>query len=189
MQAKAEIAVESRFFFSSRRRHTRSLRDWSSDVCSSDLNAVEVRILQYPPRAAQELVPVAHCEIVVKNLRDRPRRVIDRSQHKLAIARQLRAPLPALRLLFDHFRPIDADVRDLVEEGYAKRFFEIELRFAHAVLVLDAEALQVFAAGTRIHQRLQRLLSAFENLLLYDNPPVEMRLLKMLQDGGEVNRI
>src|SRR5204863_1910272 len=26
------------FFFSSRRRHTRSLRDWSSDVCSSDLD-------------------------------------------------------------------------------------------------------------------------------------------------------
>src|SRR5438874_161185 len=25
------------FFFSSRRRHTMSLRDWSSDVCSSDL--------------------------------------------------------------------------------------------------------------------------------------------------------
>src|SRR5437868_11971070 len=24
------------FFFSSRRRHTRSKRDWSSDVCSSD---------------------------------------------------------------------------------------------------------------------------------------------------------
>src|SRR5690349_23839402 len=29
------------FFFSSRRRHTRSLRDWSSDVCSSDLRAVD----------------------------------------------------------------------------------------------------------------------------------------------------
>src|SRR5256712_10835195 len=27
------------FFFSSRRRHTRSDRDWSSDVCSSDLGA------------------------------------------------------------------------------------------------------------------------------------------------------
>ena len=25
------------FFFSSRRRHTRLVRDWSSDVCSSDL--------------------------------------------------------------------------------------------------------------------------------------------------------
>src|SRR5699024_10576399 len=31
------------FFFSSRRRHTRSKRDWSSDVCSSDL-----RHLVYP---------------------------------------------------------------------------------------------------------------------------------------------
>src|SRR5690625_7507939 len=29
------------FFFSSRRRHTRWLRDWSSDVCSSDLSAAE----------------------------------------------------------------------------------------------------------------------------------------------------
>src|SRR5437868_6145276 len=27
------------FFFSSRRRHTRSKRDWSSDVCSSDLTS------------------------------------------------------------------------------------------------------------------------------------------------------
>src|SRR3712207_7495610 len=33
------------FFFSSRRRHTRYWRDWSSDVCSSDL-----------PRSDEELV-------------------------------------------------------------------------------------------------------------------------------------
>src|SRR5437588_744356 len=31
------IYLVFRFFFSSRRRHTRSLCDWSSDVCSSDL--------------------------------------------------------------------------------------------------------------------------------------------------------
>src|SRR3989442_4288271 len=29
------------FFFSSRRRHTRCGRDWSSDVCSSDLSSSE----------------------------------------------------------------------------------------------------------------------------------------------------
>src|SRR3989449_1442106 len=28
------------FFFSSRRRHTRCSRDWSSDVCSSDLGTI-----------------------------------------------------------------------------------------------------------------------------------------------------
>src|SRR5690606_15064185 len=30
------------FFFSSRRRHTRFSRDWSSDVCSSDLYRIQV---------------------------------------------------------------------------------------------------------------------------------------------------
>src|SRR2546429_8524746 len=33
------IMITCAFFFSSRRRHTRCSRDWSSDVCSSDLNA------------------------------------------------------------------------------------------------------------------------------------------------------
>ena len=32
------------FFFSSRRRHTRSLCDWSSDVCSSDLAITKSKI-------------------------------------------------------------------------------------------------------------------------------------------------
>src|SRR5699024_11325244 len=31
--------IVTMFFFSSRRRHTRSKRDWSSDVCSSDLES------------------------------------------------------------------------------------------------------------------------------------------------------
>src|SRR5947207_4658819 len=36
----AGSSVVRSFFFSSRRRHTRSLCDWSSDVCSSDLGHV-----------------------------------------------------------------------------------------------------------------------------------------------------
>src|SRR3712207_4644368 len=43
------------FFFSSRRRHTRYWRDWSSDVCSSDLRDVG-RPLAGLQRAAQLLV-------------------------------------------------------------------------------------------------------------------------------------
>src|SRR2546428_14184235 len=41
------------FFFSSRRRHTRSDRDWSSDVCSSDLLLV---ILNAAPRRGPKLL-------------------------------------------------------------------------------------------------------------------------------------
>src|SRR5205814_6870915 len=33
------------FFFSSRRRHTRCLSDWSSDVCSSDLGLPAVVVV------------------------------------------------------------------------------------------------------------------------------------------------
>src|SRR3712207_9375793 len=41
------------FFFSSRRRHTRYWRDWSSDVCSSDLGDVAARVR---PEGVEQLV-------------------------------------------------------------------------------------------------------------------------------------
>src|SRR5699024_11461801 len=43
------------FFFSSRRRHTRSKRDWSSDVCSSDL----VKSYRMFDRWATDTLPLA----------------------------------------------------------------------------------------------------------------------------------
>src|SRR5690349_24230584 len=47
------------FFFSSRRRHTRSLRDWSSDVCSSDLGRAHAGAHAVPALGAIA-VEVAH---------------------------------------------------------------------------------------------------------------------------------
>src|SRR3712207_9573468 len=44
------------FFFSSRRRHTRYWRDWSSDVCSSDLRRWGVRLMA-PRRGGPTLGP------------------------------------------------------------------------------------------------------------------------------------
>src|SRR6266513_3411772 len=40
------------FFFSSRRRHTRSKRDWSSDVCSSDLMVTKVSEILLVPNSS-----------------------------------------------------------------------------------------------------------------------------------------
>src|ERR1035438_10837334 len=42
------------FFFSSRRRHTRCLSDWSSDVCSSDLK--QITAVQNPAGTALNFV-------------------------------------------------------------------------------------------------------------------------------------
>src|SRR5699024_4591485 len=41
------------FFFSSRRRHTRSKRDWSSDVCSSDLRPIDLHLKGFEAMGAK----------------------------------------------------------------------------------------------------------------------------------------
>src|SRR5690606_41162541 len=53
------LRLADRFFFSSRRRHTRFSRDWSSDVCSSDLGiSADNRQCERPPGSGRlRLVP------------------------------------------------------------------------------------------------------------------------------------
>src|SRR5690606_3660395 len=57
-----------KFFFSSRRRHTRFSRDWSSDVCSSDLgmatNDGSPLVRLYLNSAVQRIGPESRWEIV-----------------------------------------------------------------------------------------------------------------------------
>src|SRR2546428_7915678 len=51
------------FFFSSRRRHTRSDRDWSSDVCSSDLTSstyTKITTGELPSGVGARLASVGH---------------------------------------------------------------------------------------------------------------------------------
>ena len=52
------------FFFSSRRRHTRLRRDWSSDVCSSDLEGIETRDPSVAPVLSEEFAIDENFEIV-----------------------------------------------------------------------------------------------------------------------------
>src|SRR5262249_60035057 len=52
------------FFFSSRRRHTRLVSDWSSDVCSSDLARSPI-----PEIARQPWVSMDH-GLIVNSLQD-----------------------------------------------------------------------------------------------------------------------
>src|SRR5205814_5471739 len=68
------------FFFSSRRRHTRCLSDWSSDVCSSDLTVRRIVFATLAPsspspqRRRQPLTPrlvALNGAIVDEALRDR----------------------------------------------------------------------------------------------------------------------
>src|SRR5258705_9582606 len=63
------------FFFSSRRRHTRCLSDWSSDVCSSDLMIRRPRPRRRVRRAVHLFPSPAHAHPLLPN--PRPERVAD----------------------------------------------------------------------------------------------------------------
>src|SRR5699024_11883339 len=56
---KAKISTYQCFFFSSRRRHTRSKRDWSSDVCSSDLHPAHPADLPHDPGTGRAAGPLS----------------------------------------------------------------------------------------------------------------------------------
>src|SRR6266498_1876294 len=89
------------FFFSSRRRHTRCGRDWSSDVCSSDLERAEVesvwgaQVPAEPGRDTQAILEAAAKREIdtlflvgVDLLRDFPdaalaRRALENVEHKV----------------------------------------------------------------------------------------------------------
>src|SRR5690349_25085115 len=71
-------SVSDVFFFSSRRRHTRSLRDWSSDVCSSDLvllRWLREQNLQSDDIYGDERVRKLIADEIKKNSRSEERRV------------------------------------------------------------------------------------------------------------------
>src|SRR2546429_6511618 len=77
------------FFFSSRRRHTRCSRDWSSDVCSSDLGSVQVGIAVDPQKIQVVVVAASGGQQA-----DGLRAIAAEDQHQgAAFHRQFRAQL------------------------------------------------------------------------------------------------
>src|SRR2546429_2423126 len=59
------------FFFSSRRRHTRCSRDWSSDVCSSDLRHYSAHF------GGVQLLVAQHFDLRIDHLQPRRAQLID----------------------------------------------------------------------------------------------------------------
>src|SRR2546429_6585245 len=60
MLSSCDCVLSSFFFFSSRRRHTRCSRDWSSDVCSSDLLLEVTASVRQSAKSLARALPFRH---------------------------------------------------------------------------------------------------------------------------------
>src|SRR3712207_9385494 len=100
------------FFFSSRRRHTRYWRDWSSDVCSSDL----------VPRDLRGPDVRGHDHDAVPE--------VDRAALRVGQA-------PVLQDLQEDVEDVRVGLLDLVEQEHAVRLAAHGLRQLAALVVAD----------------------------------------------------
>src|SRR3712207_9485671 len=86
------------FFFSSRRRHTRYWRDWSSDVCSSDLGFVKLLALAPRHRLHRErIMDVLWPDLDAKSQANNLHRTLHLAR-KVLEGSQANAASPCLRL-------------------------------------------------------------------------------------------
>src|SRR3989442_4866237 len=109
------------FFFSSRRRHTRCGRDWSSDVCSSDLATARSR--------AKTPTDALTIEELRKDLTDYCSlgdRVVDQARRRILDGEQV----PASEKLYSIFEPHT----DLIKRGKINKPIE----FGHKVFLAES---------------------------------------------------
>src|SRR5699024_5068254 len=115
----------SLFFFSSRRRHTRSKRDWSSDVCSSDLIIQRTHGLAWTHVTLNTQGGDGALEDV--KVREAIARGIDRD----AIGRAVLEPLDSPVVLVDNFVYLPG------QDGYEDSFGGLEFDPEAAGALLD----------------------------------------------------
>src|SRR5947207_9658753 len=110
------------FFFSSRRRHTRSLCDWSSDVCSSDLEAEELAVqvlgneAEHVAHALRRYRPLAEGEHLIENRQAVPHaavRALRDEVHGVLVSRQALGGEHLLQPLGDRMRADAPEVEAL----------------------------------------------------------------------------
>src|SRR5207248_5782871 len=106
------------FFFSSRRRHTRSYGDWSSDVCSSDL----------PVGGGGLLAGVA---LAVKSLRPQTKVIAVEANHVASFSAAIQAG-----------KPVRIEMQPTLADGSEERRVGKECRSRGAAVVYKQEQTQ-----------------------------------------------
>src|SRR5215212_6041174 len=143
------------FFFSSRRRHTRCLSDWSSDVCSSDLEPVLAALAARDTEAARGLETFAGCGVkwlIESVLRPQPTDPDPEAMRRGSIAHAV----------------LERTLRKLGEREGSARLTPASLPAALAELDSAIDDLRRTAGGTRARAVLRELEVDLRRLLRHE---------------------
>src|SRR2546429_4975021 len=133
------------FFFSSRRRHTRCSRDWSSDVCSSDLDCLLPTIAYYG--GAAEIAYFAQTAEVYRVLGRPATPILHRASMTMVEKHTWRSLERYGLSLVDFFAGFDHVVARVVEQYLGK---ETSATFEHTTKTFNDEL-------DRLQQELRRV--------------------------------
>src|SRR6266550_2356639 len=129
------------FFFSSRRRHTRCSRDWSSDVCSSDLTRRQGPVLQQLEHPLAGDVSVNDCFRPVARFFDRivrPEQVLTALPEAMRV---LTSPVEAGAVVLALPQDVQSHAYDFPERLFEERTWRIERPPADARRIGEAAEL------------------------------------------------
>src|SRR5690606_21343085 len=126
------------FFFSSRRRHTRFSRDWSSDVCSSDLRITSTLDDERKRHPEQKIAPFAVNQIIHTSN--------DRLDHDMQACEKYQVPVIITSLR------APTDVASAVHRWGGLVFHDVTtIRHAEKALEAGVDGLILVAAGAGGH--------------------------------------
>src|SRR2546422_5250685 len=101
-------SMAERLFFASRRRHTSGSRDWSSDVCSSDLAQ---RLLHFQSDTGAEGAELGDEEQALRVIGKRSEPIPQFFAHRLNLARRLDPRQPPVQLERSEERRVGKECR------------------------------------------------------------------------------
>src|SRR3712207_3329019 len=161
------------FFFSSRRRHTRYWRDWSSDVCSSDLNAAAGSLRQKDARVTAS----RPLRLIVHGLGAHEGWQPERQSEAYVRLRELGLPTSERYEVVDDLQGVQAYI-----ERYREQRHSVEHEIDGVVVKVDQVALQRRLGST---SRAPRWATAFK----YPPEEATTKLLDIRVNVGRTGRV
>src|SRR5574341_1244268 len=126
------------FFFSSRRRHTRLVGEWSSDVCSSDLAFRLYDTFGFPLELTHEVAAGRGFAVDAAGFEAEYRSRQERSRAGSRFARQTEYDLPGISVRFEGYERLEVDgARVAYLRQGAERVASADVSDVEVWLVLD----------------------------------------------------